>query len=266
MPTSMNPGIRRLALEQRIVYELGAFAAASPLLRAVGRGDRHPVLVLPGFTASDQSTAPLRSVIRSQGYWVHGWRLGRNLGPTQDVIDGLTERLQLVHERHNAKVSLIGWSLGGIYAREMARMFPELVRQVITLGSPYRVREGADSPVRRLYQRYEQRHAVRVDAGGSMPPEQELPPLIVPTTSIYSRTDGVVHWSFCIDAQGPRRENIEVRSSHVGLGVNPAAIYAISDRLAQREGEWRPFEPPALIRRRYPASVWWTEDREHRAS
>src|SRR5204863_9301057 len=94
-----NPGIGRLALEQRIVYELGAFAAASPVLRAIGRGDRHPVLVLPGFSASDQSTAPLRGVLRSQGYWVHGWRLGRNLGPTPEIIDGLMERLELLHER-----------------------------------------------------------------------------------------------------------------------------------------------------------------------
>jgi pimeloyl-ACP methyl ester carboxylesterase len=261
MPTTGNPGIRRLALEQRIVYELGAFAAASPLLRAVGRGDRHPVLVLPGFTASDQSTVPLRSIIRSQGYWVHGWRLGRNLGPTQEVVDGLMERLQLLHERHETKVSLIGWSLGGIYARGMARMFPDLVRQVITLGSPFRVRESGDSPVGRLYQRYAERHAIRIDTTTAMPPEEELPALVVPATSIYTRTDGVVHWSHCIDADGPYRQNIEVRSSHVGLGVNPAAIYAISDRLAQREGEWRPFRPPALMRRLYPASVWWTDDR-----
>src|SRR5580765_5312938 len=140
MPASVNPGIRRLALEQRIVYELGAFAAASPLLRAVGRGDRHPVLVLPGFSASDQSTAPLRSIIRSQGYWVHGWRLGRNIGPTPEIVTGMIERLQMLNDRHQAKVSVIGWSLGGIYARMMARLYPEAVRQVITLGSPYRVR------------------------------------------------------------------------------------------------------------------------------
>jgi len=257
-PARTNPGLGRLALEQRIFYEVGAFAAASPLLRAVGRGDRHPVLVLPGFSASDRSTAPLRSIIRSQGYWVHGWRLGRNIGPTPDIVAGLVERLQTVSERHDAKVSLIGWSLGGIYARAMARMFPESVRQVITLGSPYRIRDARTTPVARMYQRYERLHVVPVRDVGAMPPEEDLPALTMPSTSIYTRTDGIVHWSACIDERGPRRENIEVRSSHVGLGVNPAAILAISDRLALPEGEWKPFTPNALVRGLYPKPVWWT--------
>ena len=253
-----NPGLGRLALEQRIFYEFGAFAAASPLLRAVGRGDRHPVLVLPGFAASDRSTAPLRGIIRSQGYWVHGWRLGRNIGPTPEVVAGLVERLQTVSERHDAKVSLIGWSLGGIYARAMGRMFPESVREVITLGSPYRLRDARTTPVARMYRRYERLHAVPLREAAAMPPEEELPALAMPSTSIYTRTDGIVHWSACIDEEGPHRENIEVRSSHVGLGVNPAAILAISDRLARPEGEWKPFTPNALVRRMYPTPVWWT--------
>ena len=261
MPTSSNPGLGRLALEQRILYEVGAFAAASPLLRAAGRGDRHPVLVLPGFTASDQSTAPLRSVIRSQGYWVHGWRLGRNLGPTEEVLTGLMERLQLLAERHETKVSLVGWSLGGIYARGMARAFPDLVRQVITLGSPYRVRDRGDAPVARLYALMQGRHAATARDPGVLPPEKDLPPLAVPAASIYTRSDGVIHWSHCIDEVGPRRENIEVRSSHVGLGVNPAAIYAISDRLAQPADTWTPFRPPCLLRGLYPAAVDWRDER-----
>ena len=215
------------------------------------------MLVLPGFTASDQSTAPLRSIIRSQGYWVHGWRLGRNLGPTEDVLAGLVERLHLLHERHDAQVSLVGWSLGGIYARGMARAFPELVRQVITLGSPYRVRERGSSPVGRLYAMVQGRHAASADPA-MLPAEEDLPPLTVPSTSIYPRSDGVIHWSHCIDEVGPLRENIEVRSSHVGLGVNPAAIYAISDRLAQPADGWKPFRPPRVLRQLYPAAVAWT--------
>ena len=258
MPTSANPGLGRLALEQRIVYEMGAFAASAPLLRAIGRGDRHPVLVLPGFSASDQSTVPLRGIIRSQGYWVHGWRLGRNLGPTPAVLEGLFERLQMLHDQHDAKVSLIGWSLGGIYARAMARLAPELVRQVISLGSPYRLRDSRTAPVGRMYRRFEHLHAPEASDPALMPPEEAMPDLEVPSTSIYTRSDGIVHWSHCIDAEGPMRENIEVRSSHVGLGVNPAAIIAISDRLAQPEGEWQPFRPPALTKRLFPRPVWWT--------
>jgi pimeloyl-ACP methyl ester carboxylesterase len=260
--TAARPGLGRLALEQRIVYEMGAFAAASPLLRTLGRGDKHPVLVLPGFSASDLSTGPLRGVIRSQGYWVHAWGLGRNIGPTPEIVTGMVERLQLLHERHDAKVSLIGWSLGGMYARAMARMFPDMVRQVITLGSPYRLRDASSTPIARLFRRYESRHALTADDRAAMPREEDMEPLAMPSTSIYTRTDGIVHWSHCIDAEGPLRENIEVRSSHVGLGVNPAAIIAISDRLARAEGDWKPFVPNRLVRSQFPKPVWWTPDSE----
>ena len=130
------------ALEQFAVLEYGALVAASPFLRVAGRGDRHPVLVLPGFTASDRSTAPLRAFLRTHGYWVHGWGLGRNMGPTAAIVDGIEQRLVTLHQRHGVKVSLVGWSLGGIYARELARLHPESVRQVITLGSPFRLRDG----------------------------------------------------------------------------------------------------------------------------
>ena len=256
--TAARPGLGRLALEQRIPFELGAFLAASPLLRTLGRGDRHPVLVLPGFSASDMSTVPLRGIIRSQGYWVHAWGLGRNIGPTEKIVTGMVERLTLLSDRHDAKVSLIGWSLGGMYARALARLFPERVREVITLGSPYRLRDANATPVGRMFRSYQNQHVVSAADRAAMPPEEDMPPLTMPATSIYTRTDGIVHWSNCIDAEGPLRENIEVRSSHIGLGVNPAAIVAISDRLARAEGDWKPFTPPALIRSQYPKPVWWT--------
>lgn len=251
-------------MENRVLFELGAFAAASPVLRAIGRGDRHPVLVLPGFTAGDQSTAPLRSVIRSQGYWAHGWGLGRNVGPTPEIITGLMERLATVHARHDAKVSLVGWSLGGMYARMLARLFPDMVRQVITLGSPYRMREAGNAPVARLYARTAARRGLPSTPDLAMPPEEDLPPLAMPATSIYTRSDGVIHWSSCIDGEGPLRENIEVRASHSGLGVNPAVVIAVSDRLRQPEGEWKPFQPIPLIAGLYPKPTWWTPRLERR--
>src|SRR5215211_7481947 len=131
------PPLRLLPLEQRAVAELGAMLAASPFLRAYGRGDRHPVFVIPGFTAGDRSTQPLRWSLRQQGYWVHGWRLGANWGPRGGVMEAVDDRLLALHGRHGVKVSIIGWSLGGIYARHLARRHPEAVRQVITLGSPF---------------------------------------------------------------------------------------------------------------------------------
>jgi pimeloyl-ACP methyl ester carboxylesterase len=236
-------------LESRAVFELGAVAAASPWLRLIGRGDEHPVLVLPGFLAGDPSTAPLRGILRAQGYWVHGWNLGRNLGPTPEIVDGLLARLHALHDRHGAPVSLVGWSLGGIYARRLARRHPEMVRQVITLGSPFRITPDQRSAVSGIYQRLQGRHVASVD---EILPGLEAEPLTVPATAIYTRTDGVVRWWQCIESAGPQRENIEVRGSHSGLGFNPAVIVAISDRLAQRPGEWQPFRPPLGTGHFYP--------------
>lgn len=245
-------------LESRAFFELGAAAAASPLLRLIGRGDRHPVLILPGFLADDPSTAPLRSVLRSQGYWVHGWQLGRNLGPTKAVVDGLIDRLTLLYERHGQPVSLIGWSLGGIYARRLARRYPHMVRQVITLGSPFRIDPGSQrSTVSAIYERLSSTHDVSVD---EVLPGMQAGPLSVPATAIYSRTDGVVRWWQCLESVGPERENIEVLGSHTGLGFNAAVMYAITDRLAQPADDWKPFTPPFGFRHQFPHPSDWAPD------
>ena len=241
-------------MESRALFEFGAIAAASPLLRAFGRGDNHPVLILPGFLAGDSSTAPLRSILMSQGYWVHGWRLGRNLGPTPEIVDGLVDRIHDLCDRHDRKVSLIGWSLGGIYARRLARKWPDLVRQVITLGSPFRITPDDRSAASALFDRLQPTHAVDVD---ELLPGFDAGPLTVPATAIYTRTDGVVRWWQCIEQIGAQTENIEVRGSHSGLGFNPAAIYAISDRLAQPDGDWRPFRTPLGSRQFYPHPADW---------
>ncbi len=239
------------------MFELGAVVAAAPWLRIIGRGDRHPVLILPGFLAGDPSTAPLRSILQSQGYWVHGWRLGRNLGPTPEIVDGLIERLRTLHERHQRPVSLIGWSLGGIYARRLARRWPEQVRQVITLGSPFRITPDDRSAVSDIYDRLRRAHLPTAEFHL---PGPEAGALEVPATSIYTRTDGVVRWWQCLESVGPNSENIEVRGSHSGLGFNPAAIYAISDRLARPAEDWRPFRPPPASRHIFPKPADWRSD------
>jgi len=238
-------------LEQRALFELGAFLAASPALRLIGRGDRHPVLVLPGFTAGDNSTVPLRWAIRGQGYWVHSWHLGRNLGPTQRVVDGLNDRVVELYERHERPISIVGWSLGGIYARWLARRHPTMVRQIITLGSPYQMQMGDNSRAAPLFQTLAPGFSDEFFASLVLP-EAHRPPIGVPTTSIYSKQDGVVAWYTCIDQPGPQRENIEVRGTHTGLGFNPAVLLAISDRLGVREGQWRPFRPPPGLGSWYP--------------
>src|SRR5262249_41322811 len=124
-------------LEARALAELGAFFSTMPLWRMVPAGDNHPVLVLPGLAASDRSTRPLRAFLRDRGYGAHGWNQGNNFGSRPGVGERIQERLAELHARHGRKVSLIGWSLGGIFAREIARRVPEQVRCVITLGSPF---------------------------------------------------------------------------------------------------------------------------------
>jgi pimeloyl-ACP methyl ester carboxylesterase len=249
--------------ESRAFFEAGAFAASSPFLRLLGRGDRHPVLVLPGFSAGDWSTAPLRWTLRSQGYWAQGWNLGPNIGPTDRILDGIHERLEKLYQRHAMPVSIVGWSLGGIYARELARDNPLAVRQVITLGSPFRLTLADKSSISSLVDRLAPAWSDEVLRLAVE--EKEKPALTVPSTAIYTRTDGVVRWHTCIDTVSERHENIEVRGSHSGLGFNPAVQFAVSDRLLQPTSDWRPFRAPLGMRSLYPKPVSWdeVENRKH---
>jgi pimeloyl-ACP methyl ester carboxylesterase len=243
-----------LLLEGRALLELAALVPAYPFLRRATRGDGHPVLVFPGFMASDFSTRALRRFLRDLGYAVHGWKLGRNLGPSPAVIRGLVDRLREVRGRHGRRVSLIGWSLGGIYARELARNFASDVRQVITLASPFRDIEATNVP--RFLRDRARRRGVPDQPAYRRALDAPLP---VPTTSIYSRTDGIAAWRSCCLEEGPLSENLEVASSHLGIGHHPVALLTIADRLAQPEDAWKHFTPPAgwrwpLVPRRPPAS------------
>jgi pimeloyl-ACP methyl ester carboxylesterase len=232
----------------RAMAEFGLLVAALPLRQLLPVGDQHPVLVLPGLLADDDSTWTLRRMLRDLGYRVLGWRLGRNLGPTAATVTGLQNRLLDLRSRYDSEVSVIGWSLGGIYARTLARDTPAAVRQVITLGSPIRLAHERQSRARRAYDRYAHLHVLPRE----LPLESGVDPLPVPATSIYSRYDGIVAWQACLDVPSARAENIAVIGSHLGFGHHPAVIWAVADRLAQPPGEWAPFRPPAALRPLYP--------------
>ena len=252
------PSPALLALEARAVLELGWFVQSLPLLSLTPRGDGHPVLVLPGFTAGDLSTVPLRRFLETRGFHAHGWKQGRNLGMRPGLDLRMARRLRGIHWRFGCKVSLVGWSLGGIYARELARQHPDQVRQVITLGSPFRIDPNRQrSAVSAIYDRLSPTHDVSVD---DLLPGMGAGHLDVPATAIYTRTDGVVRWWQCIESVGDRRENIEVRGSHSGLGFNPAVMYAISDRLAQPAGTWSPFRAPLGFGHQFPHPADWAPD------
>jgi pimeloyl-ACP methyl ester carboxylesterase len=237
-----------------ISFEAASFLAVSPLLHLLDRGHHHPVLVLPGFMGDDSSTLALRSLIRSWGHRVYGWGGGSNPGPTPEVLAALERRVADIVAKEGEKVSLVGWSAGGRYARYLARQQPDSVRQAVTLACPLQYRVGHDrSSISFLSDRLQHRFA----AGFGVRREHEHGPLPVPSTSIYTRTDGVVDWAACLDVVDDRHENIEVYATHGGFGFNPSAYFVIADRLGQPEHDWRPFQPPTAFQMMFPRPANW---------
>src|SRR3954449_4581361 len=224
MPRYSPPARLLLTEPPRAALEAAGAITSAPLLAIERRGDGHPVLVLPGLLGGDLSTLFLRSYLRWLNYSVSGWDLGRNFGPTQTVVNGLRGRLAKMADAAGEPVSLVGWSLGGLYAHDLARRTPSTVRQVVTLGSPLR------------------RAGHRAGAG----------PLRVPATAVYTRSDGIVPWQSCRLPAGKRRENVEVYGSHIGLAQNPTVLHLLADRLAQAHGKWHPFRPGPVLRHLYP--------------
>jgi pimeloyl-ACP methyl ester carboxylesterase len=230
------PSLLLLALEGRVPWEFGASLLATPLLKNVPRGDGHPVMVLPGLMAGDLLTLYLRSFLKNSGYTAYAWEQGLNRGPRDGVLEACIARVRELHQKHGQKVSLVGWSLGGIFAREIAKALPDEVRCVITLGSPFAGHAKANN-VWRLYQAVSGKPAVDEIQSAEI---RKTPP--VPTTSIFSRSDGIVSWQCCVEQEAAQTENIEVHGSHTGLVVNPTVLHAIADRLAQAEGQWQRFD------------------------
>ena len=235
--TLAPPSAALMLMEGRALSELSAFWLMRPWLSVTPRGDGHPVLVLPGLLADDDSTQALRSFLNSHGYKAHGWKQGRNRGLRGNLEGDMLARIEELFDRYDGrKVSLVGWSLGGLYARQLAKLLPGKVRSMISLGSPF-----AGSPKStNAWRVYEWVSGGKVDDQALLAALAEAPS--VPTTSIFSRTDGVCAWQTCLNAEGPNSENIEIDGSHCGLGHHPAAIYAIADRLAQPEGAWKKFD------------------------
>lgn len=247
--TTVAPPSRLLQwLEWRAIVEYAHTALASPWLSLAPRGDGHSVIVLPGLVADDGSTELLRRYLRGRSYEVHGWGQGRNYGPREGVPERMLQQVDRLHAASGRKLSLIGWSLGGVYARMLAHERPDAVRSVTMLGSPI----GGHHRASNAWRLYEWTSGRRADDTAGWPQPGDSP--AVPTSSIWSRGDGVVAWQNSVHPPAPRAENIEVHASHTGLGVNAAVLYAVADRLAQPEGQWQPFAPPATLRLLYPSA------------
>lgn len=250
-PSHARPPSRLFAFaEPRALLELAAFYAVRPYLSNLPQGDGHPVLVLPGFLASDSSTAPLRKLLKQLGYDARGWGMGRNVRIDAPRVHEMESMLLRIYRETGRKVSIVGWSLGGVFARELAKAHPEAVRLVISLGSPISD-DRRHSNAARLFEYLNGRDPEPIRQGRFVDLHRAPP---VPTTSILTKSDGVVHWRGSVQKRcaHPHTENIEVLASHCGLGFNPSAVIAIVDRLQQPEGEWKPFEPRLSQRWMFP--------------
>ena len=237
-----RPSFFKLAFEMRTLFEAGSFALSFPLLQATPKGDGHPILVMPGFLASDFSTKLLRTFLKTRNYKAYGWGLGRNMGrqshPTTGCGPAVIRRLHDIYKQHGQKVTLIGWSLGGIYARELSRLHPEMVRQVVTMGSPFCNNQRANHATKI----FEKTSGYKLsDMCPILVKNMPLPPP-VPSTSFYSKSDGITAWQCCLEQKTETTQNIQVRCSHLGYGHHPVVMWALADRLAQKEDEWQHFK------------------------
>ena len=241
------PNLALLAMELRAPWEFGSLLPAWPMLQRAPRGDGHTVVVYPGLSASDATTLPLRKYLNGLGYVAHGWGQGFNFGPRAGVLDVGKAQLRALAKDHHQPISLVGWSLGGVYARELSKELEKegiATRCVITLGTPF-AGGPRSTNAWRLYELTSGRDVHRESDNYDMATAPG-----VPTTSIYSRTDGVVAWQASVQAvqvHNPHTENIEVQASHFGIGLNPSALWAVADRLAQKPGQWRRFQKPSLL-------------------
>lgn len=229
---------------------IGEYAASRALdlvtpARDVGHG--RPVLVLPGFSANDAMTGRLRGHLKRHGFRVHGWKLGRNRGLTDRLVEGVGDRFSALAEQYHEPVSIVGWSFGGLLARWLAHERTDDVRQIVCLGSPWRA-EGERTRATAMFERSRERHGISERAREIV--DRARGPVPVPTTAVWSRTDGIVPWKGCRvdDATDPApAENVEVLSSHVGMVANPLVLAVVVDRLTQDPADWRPFSWRSLL-------------------
>ena len=240
-------------LEVRAPLEFAVLIATLPTLARAPKGDGHPVLLLPGFAAGDATLEPLRLYLKSRRYDVETWGLGKNVGFNRRYAKVIEQKVRYVHHKTGRKVSLLGWSLGGVFAFYAAHAAPECVRTAISLGSPLRLDPDHPPPqsVLAMYRALENPKGTLAHQARSRSRAMRTPPP-VPSTCIYSNTDGIVppHQA-TLDGDPRNHENIRVPGSHSGLGVNFLAMWIVADRLAQAENKWRPFRPTGSFERAF---------------
>lgn len=232
MAAPIRPPSRRAVLREGLTaVEPALLALNGWKLARQPKGDRRAVLVLPGFGASDTSTIPLRRYLRSIGYDARGWALGQNTGDVAAYVRVMLDRVARIAGEQQRPVPLVGWSLGGVVAREVAREHPQVVEQVITLGSPV----VGGPKYTRVGDTYRAR-GIDLDEIETAIAAREARPITVPITAIYSKHDGVVAWRACIDHLSPHVEHVEVNTTHLGLGIHHDVYVEVARRLHRPAG------------------------------
>jgi pimeloyl-ACP methyl ester carboxylesterase len=251
-PHTGQPHGAHSALEPRALLEMALLPCALPLLATAPRGDGHPVLLLPGFMGGESSLVVLELFLRNRGYAVQTWGLGRNVGFHAKHAAALEQKIRHLHHTTGRKVSLVGWSLGGVFALYGARLHPECVRSVVTLGSPLSVDPGGSaSPpfIKAMYRLVA--HPLGPIAHSMQPRAKQLRAhheLPMPLSCLYSVGDGIVPpQEATVDGDPAIHENIRVPGSHIGLGFNAAVLWIVAERLSQPEGRWRRFRPSGAL-------------------
>jgi hypothetical protein len=241
---SQRPSFFWLMTEpSRAITELGFSYSYNRFFKNTQQGDGHPVMVIPGFMGTKHSTKVLRNYMSELGYDVYDWGMGRNTGKVEHIFY-LLESIDEIYKKTGEQITVIGWSLGGIYARQLAKEKPELVRQVITMGSPFKNLTRPNN-VEWIYSLISGGKKAK-DTNRALLSNFPLP-APVPTTAIYSKEDGIVHWETCMEDEDDIHQNIQVRGSHCGLGVNPSVLTVIADRLQYDKNNWRYFKPKGLV-------------------
>jgi pimeloyl-ACP methyl ester carboxylesterase len=229
------PGLIDLLGELRAPLEAAAFLLGPDVTRGLPRGDGHPVLLLPPFGLDGRAMLPLARALDRLGYAVHDWGEGRNLGLRQRTAKRLLDRIADLHRRHGSTLSLVGWSAGGLYARELARARPDLVRRVITLGAPVHPHASGHELVDLARAGTDAVLAAR----GDLPLIVHSDPPPVPLTAIHATGDGVVAAAAARERERGDVENLGVEGTHLGLLCSRPALRAIATRLAG-DGPVRP--------------------------
>lgn len=221
------PDRQTLAGEALAGLQVPRLLLAAPRLARVPRGDGSPVVDIPGWRAPESSMAPLRAYLRRLGYQARTWGLGTNMGDPQGDARRMAESIAALSERAGSPVALVGWSLGGVIAREVAREVPGSVSRVITYGTPI-IGGPAHTVAARNYEPGFGDEVDRVVADLDADA-----PISVPITAIFTRRDGIVAWQACIDRASPDVEHIEVSSTHIGLGIDPDVWEIVARTLAK---------------------------------